>query len=244
MASEQRTHAWRAMTELRKRILSGEFDPGARLSEVAVAEALDISRTPVRHALTKLADEGLLERLAGGGFAVRSFAVQDVRDAIEIRGVLEGTAARLAAERGAPPEGLARLHEVVRELDTCFLAERDSDVDFERYVPLNAAFHDTLWSLCGSPVLRGELERATRLPFAAPSAFLPDGSAIDAFRRSLRVAQAQHRAIASAIAAREGARAEALSREHARIALGNLEYILSEDRTLLEQIPGLALLAD
>ena len=82
---------------------------------------------------------------------------------------------------------------------------------------------------------------ACRLPFASPSAFLPDKGDIAAFRRSLHVAQAQHRAIVDAIAAREGSRAEHVAREHARTARYNLEYILREDRSLMEHVPGLSL---
>ncbi len=81
----------------------------------------------------------------------------------------------------------------------------------------------------------------TRLPFASPSAFLPDNANIAAFRRSLTVAQDQHRMIVQAIAAREGSRAEALAREHARTARRNLEYVLAEDRSLMKHLPGLAL---
>src|SRR5690554_4658921 len=98
-----RTHAMRAVIELREKIVSGEIPGGTRLFEVSMAESLNISRTPVREAMSRLAEEGLLDRARGGGFTVRTFGFADVVDAIELRGVLEGTAARLAAERGADP---------------------------------------------------------------------------------------------------------------------------------------------
>ena len=72
-----------------------------------LAKEFSISRTPIREALSRLAEEGLLERARGGGFVVRSFAIADVLDMIELRGVLEGTAARLAAERGVSAAKLA-----------------------------------------------------------------------------------------------------------------------------------------
>ena len=56
-----------------------------------LAKEFSISRTPIREALSRLAEEGLLERARGGGFVVRSFAIADVLDMIELRGVLEGT---------------------------------------------------------------------------------------------------------------------------------------------------------
>jgi len=235
-----KTHATRTVIELRKKILGGDLKGGTRLYEVPLAEELEISRTPLRDAMSRLAEEGLLERAKSGGFVVRQFSFADVIDAIELRGVMEGTAARVAAERGAAPEKLALMEEVVAGLDACFGA-MPGEVEFESYSELNARFHEGLANLAGSEIIRREVERASRLPFASPSAFLPDRGDIAAFRRSLNVAQDQHKAIIEAISAREGFRAESVAREHARQARRNLEYILKEDRSLMEHVPGLAL---
>lgn len=240
-ANEAATHGRRAVIELRERIISGALPGGMRLFEVSLAEALDISRTPVREALSRLAEEGLLDRLPNGGFVVRRFGYADVVDSIELRGVMEGTAARLAAERGASPEGLERMRLIVEQLDACF-GNREDEVDFDTYSDLNERFHQELAALPRSEVIRREVERASALPFASPSAFLPNKTEIAAFRRSLRSAQEQHRAILNAIAGREGARAEFVAREHARTARHNLEYIFNKDPELLLKIPGLALI--
>ncbi len=225
---------------MRRRILSGELSGGTRLYEVPLAEDLEISRTPVREAMSRLVEEGLLERARNGGFVVRSFGIADVIDAIELRGVMEGTAARLAAERGVRPDDLAQIRDTVEQIDKCF-GEEPGDVVFERYSELNARFHEQLARLCRSKTVEMEVERASRLPFASPSAFLPDKAKIAAFRRSLNMAQEQHHAIVSAIVNREGARAEALAREHARIARANMQYLLDEDRSLMAHVPSLAL---
>jgi GntR family transcriptional regulator of vanillate catabolism len=239
--TEAATHGRRAVIELREKILSGELQGGMRLFEVPIAELLDISRTPVREALSRLAEEGLLDRLPNGGFVVRRFGFADVIDAIEMRGVMEGMAARLAAERGVSEKDLQNIDETVTQLDLCF-GERVDDVDFDAYSELNERFHHQLAALAGSDMIRREVERAGSLPFASPSAFLPDRADIGAFRRSLRGAQEQHRAIVSAIAQREGTRAEAIAREHARTARRNLEYMLSEDPDLIGKVRGLALI--
>src|SRR5690606_6881952 len=115
--NEAATHGRRAVIELREKIINGELPGGMRLFEVTLAGTLQISRTPVREALSRLAEEGLLDRLPNGGFVVRRFGYADVVDSIELRGVLEGTAARLAAERGAPPDALGRMREIVLKLD-------------------------------------------------------------------------------------------------------------------------------
>lgn len=239
--TEAATHGRRAVIELRERILSGGLPGGMRLFEVPIAELLDISRTPVREALSRLTEEGLLDRLPNGGFVVRRFGFADVIDAIELRGVMEGMAARLAAERGVPTEALEKIRGTVSQIDLCF-GERLDDVDFDAYSELNESFHHQLASLCGSDMIRREVERAGSLPFASPSAYLPDKADIAAFRRSLRGAQEQHRAMVAAIAAREGTRAEAIAREHARTARRNLEYMINEDPDLITKVRGLALI--
>jgi GntR family transcriptional regulator of vanillate catabolism len=227
---------------LRSLIFAGEFPGGTRLSEVALAARLGISRTPLREALTRLAEEGLLDRLPTGGCVVRRFTRDDAHDTIEIRGVLEGTAARLAAERGASPERLSEAAAVLDEIDAA-LGQTPREADFERYSELNSAFHDLLARLAGAPVLERELARMKRLPLAAPSAFLRDQTMVPEVGRSLYGAQAQHRAILAAVAAREGARAEALAREHARLARENLDYAMFRGAHAAVHIPGLSLVA-
>src|SRR5712691_5346277 len=89
----------RALIRVREMLLRGEVARGERISELPLVARLGMSRTPIRLALERLAHIGLLEAVATGGFTVREFTLAEVRDAIEVRGVLEGTAARLAAER-------------------------------------------------------------------------------------------------------------------------------------------------
>lgn len=242
MASEERssTHAQRALVALRKRILGGEFTGGTRLFEVPLAEELGISRTPVRAALSRLAEEALLDRAPGGGFVVRSFAVADVVDTIELRGVLEGTAARLAAERGVPDEMMAVAREILHRIDLLFSTDL---FDMEGYSVLNAQFHRHLARLSQSDVLCREIERITALPFASPSAFLDDQGHPAALVKTLSAAQDQHRQMIEAIANREGFRAESLAREHSRAARRNVESLLSNEAALRDGVASLAILS-
>ena len=80
----------------------------------------------------------------------------------------------------------------------------------------------------GSPLIKREVDRMSMLPLASPSAFLSDQALIPDFQDSLRYAQGQHRAILDAIIRREGARAEAVAREHARLALMNPKSLMPE----------------
>src|SRR3954466_9997443 len=124
----------RALLTLREMLLKGEFSPGERLSELALVARLNVSRTPIRLALDRLAHEGLLESAPSGGFIVCEFTLADIWDAIEMRGVLEGTAARLAAERLTDPAELLEIREYQRQMDA--IANHSMD-DFARYMDLN-----------------------------------------------------------------------------------------------------------
>ena len=220
------SQAVKAQLRLREMILAGELDSGARIAEVAVSEMLGVSRTPVRSALMRLEQEGLLEALPNGGYAVRTFSERDVSDAIELRGTLEGLAARLAAERGAPPMVLREARACLARIDE-LLREPALDVAaFSRYVEFNGQFHALLSELSGSMVISQQLERVVNLPFASPSGFVVVQANSPAARDMLVIAQDQHWQVLDAIEAREGSRAEALMREHSRIAQRNLREVL------------------
>ena len=79
------SQAVKAQLRLREMVLAGELPGGTRIAEVAISEQLGVSRTPVRSALMRLEQEGLLEALPNGGYAVRTFSESDVSDAIELR---------------------------------------------------------------------------------------------------------------------------------------------------------------
>lgn len=227
----------RVILALREMLLRGDFAPGERLAELTLVRRLNASRTPVRLALDRLAREGVLEPLPSGGFRVREFAIADVWDAIEIRGVLEGTAARFAAERLSEPEELLRLRLCCRDAEALLPVTFESLV---RYVDMNDTFHVELWRLAKSPMLARAIETLVTLPFANPGALVfanperaePTNLAI--------IAIEQFRGIVDAIANREGTRAEALAREHARLARRHLATAL-KNREVFNRIPGASL---
>ncbi len=240
MANTNRTQITRALLGLRELILSGEFAPGERMSELPLVERLGVSRTPLRLALAELEHEGLLRGLAGGGYVVREFTEADVRDGIELRGVLEGTAARFAAERGATRRDLQALRSINAAIAVLVhAADYDS---FERYVDLNERFHARMLKMARSPLLERAMDGIISLPFAGPSAFVLTEALLPESRQILVMAHHHHVGLIEAIERREGSRAESLAREHARIAITNLEIVLSHDE-VLERIPGASLIA-
>ena len=226
----------RVLLTLRRLLLTGGFTSGERLTELDLVSRLDASRTPVRHALTRLAHEGLLEALPKGGFRVCAFSLDEVWDAIELRGVLEGTAARLAAERLSDPAELLPIREVLSGLDALLPL---SEGNFGDYMELNADFHRLLLELSKSPMLIRTVDGIIRLPFASPGALVLDEHETEA-NRTAGFAQLQHASIVEAIAERTGTRAEHLAREHARMARMNLERAL-RDPSVFARLPGASL---
>ncbi|MCC6946503.1 MAG: GntR family transcriptional regulator [Bradyrhizobiaceae bacterium] len=231
----------RALLQLRELILSGELEVGERLSELPLVDRLGVSRTPLRAALVRLGEEGLLDPIPTGGYAVRGFDERDLYAAIEVRGALEGLAARLAAERELAPADLAALREAVRSLDVLLDRSPITVRNFDEYVKRNELFHACVIELAGSSVLARQIERAVSLPFASASAFVMVQAALPEAQDMFTIAQDHHRCVLQAIEAREGARAEALMREHARLARRNLELALRNQRTR-DLVPGSGLI--
>jgi len=235
-----RTQITRALLRLRELIISGQFAPGERMSELPLVERIGVSRTPLRLALAELEHEGLLRGLDGGGYVVREFTQADINDAIELRGVLEGTAARFAAERGASARDLRALR-LINDAIAALVHQADYE-SFEEYVDLNERFHSGLLKMAWSPMLERALDGIVSLPFAGPSAFVLTEAELPESRENLVVAHRHHVGLIDAIERRQGARAESLAREHARIALTNLEIVLRH-RDVLDLVPGASLIA-
>ena len=172
LAEEGGSQSVKAQLRLREMILAGELPGGARIAELTLVEKLGVSRTPIRAALMRLEQEGLLEALPNGGYAVRTFSERDVSDAIELRGTVEGLLARVAAERGAAPVVLGEASECLRQIDELLREAALDDDAFSSYVVLNEQFHALLGELSGSAVMTREMERVASLPFASPSGFV------------------------------------------------------------------------
>jgi GntR family transcriptional regulator, vanillate catabolism transcriptional regulator len=234
------SQAVKAQLRLREMILAGELAGGARIAELTLVERLGVSRTPIRAALMRLEQEGLLDALTNGGYAVRTFSERDVSDAIELRGTVEGLAARLAAERGVAAVVLAEARHCLEEIDRVLEQPALDDESFTRYVSANQRFHNLLAEMAGSTVLARELERVVNLPFASPSGFVVVQANTPRARDMLIVAQDQHRQVLDAIERREGARAEGIMREHSRIAQRNLREAVQGEH--LDRMPGVRLI--
>lgn len=228
----------RATLGLREMLLRGELRPGERIAEIPLSEKLGVSRTPLRLAFEKLEHEGLVKALPHTGFAASEFSLADIWGAVETRGILEGAAARLAAERLENPAQLEPLRKINRTMEEILGSDVES---FTQYLNLNEFFHLGVFDIAKNQTLRRTIDQIYRLPFVAPSGRVILRQTVPGWTELRPVAEEHHRSIVDAIAYREGTRAESLAREHVRITRRHLERALA-DRNFLENMPGARLI--
>ncbi|MEV4383215.1 GntR family transcriptional regulator [Streptosporangium sp. NPDC049644] len=186
---------------LRNLILNGHYEPGDHLGEVELAEALGVSRTPVRDALRRLQAEGLVEITANKGARVVVYPRADLETIFELRARIEGLAVRQAAAV-ATEQDIARLHELA-----VTLAEHADRRDVEAVYRLNADFHQALVRLGGSQVLAQSISSLVHSPVLLRTYGAFDS---EAMRRSVN----HHIEIVAAVRAGDPEWAEAVMRAH------------------------------
>ncbi len=190
-----------ATQSLRAAILSGKLPAGARLRQLGLAARLGISRTPIRDALGRLEQEGLLELLPHGGVRVTLLNAERAVELYDLREVLDGLAARLAAGR-ADRAALARLERTLAGMAKC-IEQRDPSPWFRAHV----AFHEEI-------VRAADNRPLTRLASVVRLSIRQFHPLLLKTERRLEDAYREHRGIFEAIAAHDGEAAERLARGH------------------------------
>jgi GntR family transcriptional regulator of vanillate catabolism len=243
MQTREPSRTQSAAHRLRELILEGELRAGDRLIEERLAERLGVSRAPLRIALGQLKYQGMVTSIPGGGFVIRSFSLQEVEDAIHLRGQLEGAAARLAAERNSGADPLRHLTTRVTQLGRAVNdAASELGGTLKRYAKLNDAFHADLFEMAGSDVLRDAYKDLVALPFAQPSAFLAYQGERPTLSVPLAFAHRQHQKILHAIKAGDSEAAETLARDHANLARHDLRAVVRRGAAI-DALPGSGLIS-
>lgn len=207
------------LATLRKMVMSGEIAPGEKLVETAIAERIGVSRTPVRLAFRSLEQEGLLRKRETRGYVVREFTENDIHCALEVRGALEGIAARRLAQAGLSDEDADILRGCLSEGNELFAKGFLSEEDIDAWEVINRRFHETIIKASQSAPIEDAIARNNHLPFASSDSLIIDTSQLDKEYQKLQFAHIQHQAVVEAICCGEGARAENLMREHAYVGL-------------------------
>jgi len=190
-----------AINAIREQIRDGRLAEGQRLVVAEVTRRLGVSNGPVREAIRRLTGEGLVEITPHRGAAVREFSNRDVREIFEVREVLEGLAARLAAERigQGDRDRLRALHEESKAV----LAGGKG------YIDHNQSFHEMIYALAGNERVREQARQLTLPIYRRRLHHLMDPG-------YARASAAEHALIVEAILEGDGAAAERAMRNHIR----------------------------
>jgi DNA-binding GntR family transcriptional regulator len=192
-------------------IFSKQLKPGQRLPEVLLAEQLEVSRTPVREALRRLANEGLVVLMPNVGASVVTPTRQEMLDTYEVRNVLECLAIRKAAGRITAVQ-LARLEEKIEEEAEVFALR-----DLEAYIEINNAFHRIIAEASGNLALADSIENYLARTFVYMVFFE------SFFDFDTNPSLEEHRAILAALRARDEEEAVRLMNHHIGQAAEDLD---------------------
>lgn len=193
----------RAYEAIRSMILSGELPAGSQLAEEALAEKCGVSRTPVREALRRLESDLLVTRTDTQRSFVADWSIDDVADAFELRAMLEGKAARRAAER-MTDAALDRIRAANRQIGE---AVRGASADVVGFLEGNREFHAVILEVAGSRRLAALLGTLVEQPVVWRTAHHYS-------REALLRSFGEHEELIAAFARRDGAWAEAIMTGH------------------------------
>ncbi|WP_209318362.1 GntR family transcriptional regulator [Falsiroseomonas selenitidurans] len=202
MPAPSRDLGQEAYGRIRTAIRDGTLPPGLRLTETDLAARFGVSRTPVRQAIARLESEGLLTHEPRRGLTVTQPDHQQVVELYVMREVLEGAAARLAAQHASPTE-IGAMAELVAGEPALF-------GDARALAETNQRLHGLMYLAAHNRYLLRSLEQIAATMALLPSLLTLGGRA--------EAAHAEHRAILAALQARDGQAAEAASRAHAQAA--------------------------
>ena len=196
---DERSRAEIAYQTLFEAIQSGDLKPGTRIREVDLAEQFGISRTPIRDAILKLESEGLLIHEARKGAVIKSLSHREIIELYAMREVLEGTAARYAAQHASAEE--------IDELDELNQLMRHHKQEPASVVSINRQFHSLLYNCANNRYLIAALRSLSNAMVLLGKTTLADESRTEA-------AFEEHQAIVSALRARDADSAEQAARHH------------------------------
>lgn len=201
-AADRVSHTRHAYTEIKRRILDNEMPANSQHLEQELAKDLRMSRTPVREALIRLAEEGLVEVVPRHGARVLPISIEDMREVYELLTELEAVAARRVAERSPSPKQLAELEAAVTAMDQALL--RDDLLAWAKY---DDRFHRKLVDLCGNSRLKSVVATfSDQVHRARMQTLTKRPRPVDSNR--------DHAAVVSAIKLGDGNQAYAIHRRH------------------------------
>lgn len=223
---------------IRSDIITGAYAAGERLSEAKLCQTHKVSRTPVRMALRLLERERLIRRNEGRGYSVQSPSVEDILQAVQVRGHLESLAGRLMAQNPDRFEHLPEMEQAISTIDALIETGSVNDEMIRKMQAANRQFHTAILAACGNDYVGYTCEQISHLPMLAVGSMVFDRAIFDSpeqrerglFR--LRLGNAQHRVIFDAVKKGDAVRAEGMIREHSHTMLEYIRMFEKRDANL------------
>jgi len=218
-----------ALSSLRRMIIDGSIAAGGKISEASAAALIGLSRTPVRAALSKLEDEGLIEKREGRGYNVRDIKFEDIEKAIQVRGALEGLAAGCMAQVGPDDETRAIITHSIAATEFAVSQDALTQTEVGLYQDANIAFHDAVINRCGNELVARSYDRVRHIPTIRPGTFALNRDRLKQERIRMTVGHSHHVLVWDAIKSGEVTRADMLMREHADAPLNYARVFVEEN---------------
>jgi len=194
---------------LKTEIIKGSLKPGTKLLEGKIAEQMEVSRTPIREALRELAAEGFVKISPNQGVVVSNASIEDVQEVLQIRGVLEGLAARLAAKI-MNKEEIKELENYLKQME--YYTNKNDALAFSE---MDAEFHELILGICGNnrliQIRKNLSDQAHR--YRIRSLSIPG---------RLKYSLKEHREIVEALKRKDVEQADRLSQKHIENVLENI----------------------
>jgi DNA-binding GntR family transcriptional regulator len=197
---------------LKSEIIKGSLKPGIKLLEEKIAKQLEVSRTPIREALKQLAAEGFVKITPNFGVDIIEFSHDDLCEVLQIRKVLEGLAASIAAKKISEEE-ITKLEEITKKMSISISKPKPNIV---AYGDLNAKFHNLIFNVCGN-------KRLTKICNNLSSS--DHRFRIRALRNDperLKYSLIEHQEIVEALMRKKSEQADRMSQKHVKNILANI----------------------
>lgn len=225
-------------TRIRHDIIMGAFDEGERLSEARLCEIYEVSRTPIRLALRILERERLIRRGEGRGYTVVSPTVEEILQAVQVRGHLESLAARLMSMSEERSQHLPHMARAIEDIAVVLKRGDLDDASRREAQAANKVFHKTILNACGNDYVGYACEQISHLPMLAAGSMVFDRTVSqdsDPMERGLfrlHLGNAQHQVIYEAIEKGDAVRAEGMMREHSHTMVDYIRTFERKDDSL------------
>lgn len=231
--AEMTTHS--VLSKLRELIVTGKIAPDTRLRAEALAEQLDVSRTPVRSALALLSAEGLVSYSVNRGYTVRPVTIRDIFDSIDVRAALESLACQQSVERGWSEGDLADLASLAQQGRAIVERGEWSEAIERQWYEINRTFHRSIHHAAHNVVLRNSIRMTLIYPLLGDVARICPSVAAHVPQRfrqlpatvpdHIRESQLDHEKIVQAIQAGDANEAAQLMSAHALATKARLHAV-------------------